>query len=170
MPENINLGEMPEKDFLNNTPIAPVKKSELSEGAAAGGFELDKKAPNFAKNNTECEMREDRQITLGEKIRQELRLLPKIDSDNSEETIKQVREKLNIQSEADIRELEAKVGVRANIFRNLERIKMLDKEDQKEVYRKFATEDAEWMQKTGEYIKFINNDKALLKMVNLRSF
>lgn len=159
MPGNMEFGEMREKEIFINMPektLEPPKAPNVD-------LNLDKKLPNVMKNDDRFELKENGQNNLGDKIRQELRILPKIDSNNYQEIMAQVIDKLGLKDEEEKNIVEAKVGVRANISRNLERIKMLDKKGQETVFRDFALEDARWMQKVGECIKNIKSDNFILK-------
>lgn len=152
--------EMHRREFTGEMPSnEPVEALKLSKNMEAGLNLTEKKFPGNVLEAKEQMADKGGQEKLSDRIRQELRVLPKIDSKNYGEVAKQVADKLGIKSKEDMDLLEAKVGVRRNIYQNLERIKMMDKEGQQKVYREFALEDSKWMQKVGDCIKNIKEDK-----------
>lgn len=158
----MGFGEMPDRGFSGEMPAnMPTEVPKPSKDMAVNLNMADKKISAETPEVKGFEAEKSGQESLSGRIRQELRALPKIDSKNYQEVAKQVAEKLGIKSKEDMDLLDAKVGVRRNIYQNLERVKMMDKEGQEKAYRDFALEDAKWMQKVGECIKNIKEDKMI---------
>lgn len=149
------LGEMQGREFSEELSVNVPMEIPKSPEEMAVDLNLNKKNPGIISENKEREAENGKQDSISGRIRQELRALPRIDSENYQGLTKQVAERLGIKRKEDMDLLEAKFGVRRNIYQNLEKVKMMDKEGKEKVYRDFALEDSKWMQKVGDCIKNI---------------
>ena len=101
-------------------------------------------------------------IGMGTRMNLELRDIPEIDSENFDSIKEEVSQKIGIEDEEDLALLESMMGLRLNISRNIERVKMINGNDKnKDIFRNYAIEDAEWMDLIAEHITSINNDSGL---------
>lgn len=133
----MNIPEIPPNEFLNEFPNSSLDNSFGNEMAG-----------------------ED--ISMGTRMNLELRDTPEITFENFDFIEEEISKKIGIKEEEDIVLLESMMGLRLNIGRNIERVKMGSKE-KSGLLRDFAVEDAEWMDLIVEHIKSINNDSKLKK-------
>ena len=101
-------------------------------------------------------------LSIGIRMNLELRDIPEINSENFDSIREEVSQKIGVEHEEDLALLESMMGLRLNINRNIERVKMSGNE-KSGILRDFAIEDAEWMSLIAERITSINNDSSLKK-------
>ncbi|MEA2098050.1 MAG: hypothetical protein U9P70_03180 [Patescibacteria group bacterium] len=107
-------------------------------------------------------------VGIGERISLELRDVPEIDYENFDSIKDEMIQKIGIENEEDFVLLESMMGLRLNISRNIERVKMINGNNKdKDIFRNYAIEDAEWMDLIAEHITSINNDSSLKKKEKL---
>jgi len=107
--------------------------------------------------------------SISEKIIRELEFYPKINSDNFELITEEIIEKFGFKNENEVILVDAIVGAKANMSRNIDKIKMSEENKDKKILRKFAIEDASWMQKISDIIKSIKINKTLSETDKLKA-
>ncbi|MCK4592756.1 hypothetical protein KAT63_04970 [Candidatus Parcubacteria bacterium] len=114
-------------------------------------------------NSDRLTIENDSSVRIGDKINSELREIPEINIENFDSIKKEISQKIGIENEEDCALLESMIGLRLNIIRNIERVKMSNGNEKRSLLRNYAIEDSEWMDLIAEHIISINNDSSIKK-------
>lgn len=145
--------EVPARALEEKVKASQVMASDLSaENNLAG----------LVKAIEESKTHEGGKNSFDDEMWKALEVLPKIDSKNYKNITEQVIKSLNAEGDEKQAAVE-KIEALAHISRGLEKIGMLDEEGKKITYRMLAIEDAAWMQRMGNRIKSIKENKDILE-------